>query len=318
MVLHGRDTRLTDTPTTGLRIRDMEAGTNLSVWGDYTDVNFNIVDRKLTTLENFIVSSTTQTVSYTDYSSSNPMMVANVKLTGPSGDGTFTSGSTITMPSIRGSWDIFNMTGGTVTFQTATGTAVAIPASRRMRIASDGTDFYDRTPSYSSGYVSTLVNNGDVVVKYTLEAAIAAASGLTAPFILVSASDTTAGYLGTKVAGSGVTISTQNSGGNESLLFTVTPAVTETLGLTAGSAQTAGFTAAINTKYVCNFTASATITLPASATAGDIIALSIGGGNTVTLGANGLKVNASTSNFVLGSDYQTIFITYTGATNGWV
>lgn len=91
-----------------------------------------------------------------------------------------------------------------------------------------------------------------------------------------------------------------------------------TLGLTAGVAQTAGFTAAVNTKYVCNFTAAVTITLPASATAGDIIVLAIAGGFEVTLNPNGLKINASTANLNIGADMQTVMIMYTGATNGWV
>lgn len=91
-----------------------------------------------------------------------------------------------------------------------------------------------------------------------------------------------------------------------------------TLGLTAGAAQTAGFTAAVNTKYVCNFTAAETITLPAAASAGDIIVFALGGTQAVTLDPNGLRVNGLTSNLFIGGDMQTLMITYTGATNGWV
>lgn len=96
------------------------------------------------------------------------------------------------------------------------------------------------------------------------------------------------------------------------------PTSATTLGLTAGAAQTGDFTAAINTKYVCNFTAAATITLPASASAGDIIVFAIGGGQNVTLNPNGLKLNALTTNLLIGTDMQTLMITYTGTTNGWV
>jgi len=98
---------------------------------------------------------------------------------------------------------------------------------------------------------------------------------------------------------------------------TAAPGASVSLGLAAGAAQTGSFTAAINTKYVCNFTATATITLPSSASAGDVIVLAIGGYQSVTLDPNGLKINASTSSLSIGSDMQTLMITYTGTTNGW-
>jgi hypothetical protein len=94
------------------------------------------------------------------------------------------------------------------------------------------------------------------------------------------------------------------------------PAVA-TLALPAGSNQTTSFNASSNIKYVCNFSAAATITLPAAPTVGDVICLAMGGQLFVTLAPNSLKINGSTSNFVTDSN-QTLFITYTGTTNGWV
>lgn len=91
-----------------------------------------------------------------------------------------------------------------------------------------------------------------------------------------------------------------------------------TLQLTAGADQTAGFTAASNTKYVCNFSAAATITLPAAPSVGDLIEFTIGGGQSVTLDPNSLKINASTSNLPIGNDRMTLLIGYTGTTDGWV
>lgn len=87
--------------------------------------------------------------------------------------------------------------------------------------------------------------------------------------------------------------------------------------LIAGAAQTAGFTAAVNTKYVVNFTANGTITLPASASVSDMIEFYLGGLYVYTLDPNGLKINASTATFPMDGN-QTVTITYTGATNGWV
>jgi len=92
----------------------------------------------------------------------------------------------------------------------------------------------------------------------------------------------------------------------------------ETLALPAGANQTGSFSAAANAKYVCNFTATPTILLPASATVGDIIYFAVAGGFGVILDPNGLKVNGSTATVNIGGDMQSFFITYTGATNGWV
>lgn len=88
------------------------------------------------------------------------------------------------------------------------------------------------------------------------------------------------------------------------------------LGLTDGGVKTVGFTAAVNTRYTCAFTANGTITLPASATQGDIIYLGLGGAWTYTLNPNGLKINSSTSSLAVPGN-QSLFLTYTSATDGW-
>lgn len=211
---------MTDTPTTGLRVRDQETGTNLSTWGDNTDANWAIIDRKLTNLETYVVSATTQTVSYTDYSSTNPLLSANIWLTGNSGDGTFTSGSTITMPSLRGSWSIYNQTGSTIIFKTSTGVSVSVYTGTVSDIASNGTDFYHVSPTSIPNYKATLTNASDIVVKTTMESAIAtaiAAAALTASGqVLATVADTTPGYLDSKLSVSGsLTKSTTNPGANE-------------------------------------------------------------------------------------------------------
>ena len=209
---------MTDNPTTGwVRLRDQETGTNLSTWGENTDSNLAIIDNGLTKLETYVVSLTTQTVTLTDYAVTNYFNAANTKLTGNSGDGTFTLGSTITMPSVRGSWTIYNQTGSAVIFQTSTGTSVTIPYRTNARIASDGTNFYNRSPNFLTDYISTLTNAGDIVVKTTLETAIAnAVIPAAAGTVLISAADTTAGYLGAKINAFGTMAdSTGSSGGNE-------------------------------------------------------------------------------------------------------
>jgi len=89
------------------------------------------------------------------------------------------------------------------------------------------------------------------------------------------------------------------------------------------SVQTTGFTAVAGRGYPCNTTASAfTVTLPASANAGDTIVLVDYAGtfasNNITLGANGLNINGATDNKLLTTNREGVTVTYVDATQGWV
>ena len=89
------------------------------------------------------------------------------------------------------------------------------------------------------------------------------------------------------------------------------------------SVQTSGFTAVAGRGYPCNTTSAAfTVTLPASATAGDTIRIVDYAGtfatNALTLGANGLKINGGTANKLLTTNREAVTITYVDSTQGWV
>ena len=105
---------------------------------------------------------------------------------------------------------------------------------------------------------------------------------------------------------------------------TGTMALLETAGISWQSVQTSGFTAVAGKGYPCNTTSAAfTVTLPASATAGDSIQIVDYAGtfsktNYVALGRNGLKINGSTLDRTLTTSREAITITYVDATQGWV
>lgn len=303
---------MTDTPSAILLLRLMSTGSNVNLWGGYINVALQTLERASKGYQAYATATDT-TISWTNYSATNDFSVAFAKLTGVAA-----AAFTLTHPGYANFFGIKNSSGFASTQKVSGGTGVAVPTGRKALLYNDTVDVLDAAPTWISDYASPLVNNGDVVVKLTLEAAIAAASGLTAPFILVSAADTTPGYLLNKLnlAVSGAISgawSVENSGADENALLTL---AVGRVGLSDGGDKTSGFTAAVNTRYTVNIAGGGTITLPASATQGDIIYFGLGGQVLYTLNPNGLKINSATTNLVIDGN-QSLMITYNGTTNGW-
>jgi hypothetical protein len=88
------------------------------------------------------------------------------------------------------------------------------------------------------------------------------------------------------------------------------------------TAKTSPFTAAAGTGYFINTTCGAvTVTLPASPTAGDVVAFKDYAGqwntNAVTLCNNGNKINGVCATASLGTQNQSVSLIYVDATKGW-
>jgi len=89
-----------------------------------------------------------------------------------------------------------------------------------------------------------------------------------------------------------------------------------------GSIKTSGFTASANEGYFCNTTSAAfTVTLPASPTAGDTIAVKDYANtfdtNNLTLNPNGNKINGSTDNYPVNIEGASGELIYIDSTQGW-
>ena len=338
---------MTDTPTSRYGARQMSLGSRTNTWGDDSlNEMMRLFDRGSKGYQAYTVTGDA-TLTWTNYVATNDGQVATLKLTG-SPTGAFT----LTLPSKEWELNVWNATSYAATIKCSGGTGVTIPASRKVRLFSDGSDVGDSTPNYLPT-ATTLTNNQDLVSKLQLETAIATASvPASAGTVLVSAADTTAGYAGSKntaLTNGGLVRSTLNSGANEKnqfgLDFTNLTVTTNTgasdrfalydatatamryqtranvvgkRGLILQSAQTSGFPAAAGNAYPVDVSsATFTVTLPASATVGDCIDLYIGGTYGVTLAPNGLKLNGSTSNIFLQGE-QTLSITYHSSGRGWV
>ena len=102
------------------------------------------------------------------------------------------------------------------------------------------------------------------------------------------------------------------------------PAETQTVDLKWDTGiKTASFTAVAGEGYWINTTSGAvTVTLPASANAGDTIEFSDyarnWGTNAVTLNTNSLNFQGGTTNVVYNTNGQSVRIVYSGATKGWI
>jgi hypothetical protein len=86
--------------------------------------------------------------------------------------------------------------------------------------------------------------------------------------------------------------------------------------------KTTGFTAVSGVGYFCDTTSAAfTVTLPATPSAGNVVAVSDYAGtfntNTLTIDRNGSNINGSASNFIIGQKNVTAQFIYVDATQGW-
>jgi len=89
------------------------------------------------------------------------------------------------------------------------------------------------------------------------------------------------------------------------------------------SVQTTGFTATAGKGYFCNTTSAAfTVTLPASATIGDTIALVDYAGtfatNKLTINRNGHNIQGVANNSLIGTNRASLVLVYVDSTKGWL
>jgi hypothetical protein len=94
-------------------------------------------------------------------------------------------------------------------------------------------------------------------------------------------------------------------------------------GLATQSVQTTGFTAVKGNLYPCNTTSAAfTVTLPASPSVGDQVAIVDYAGtfdtNALVVSPNGNKIEGGTLNLQLSGDREGVTLTYIDSTQGWL
>jgi hypothetical protein len=86
--------------------------------------------------------------------------------------------------------------------------------------------------------------------------------------------------------------------------------------------KTTGFTAVSGNGYFCDTTSAAfTVTLPATPSAGDIVAIADYNGtaitNNITVGRNSSDINGSATDLTINANYSAVTLVYVDATSGW-
>jgi hypothetical protein len=224
---------MADTPSSILLLRLQSTGSNTNLWGGYLNTALQTLERSAKGYQALAVTGDA-TISWTNYSASNDGAVASLKLTG-----SLTAAAALTFPSLQSLGHFWNAAGQAVTIKCSGGTGVSIANGARALLYCDGTDYYNIAPTIFpaaitvsggatfsgilSGVTAGLANT-DATNVAQVAAAIAAAGTLTPATVRVSINDTTAGYLGSKIAVAGdLSLSTQNPGADEDALITATP-----------------------------------------------------------------------------------------------
>lgn len=318
---------MTDTPSSILLLRLQSTGSNTNLWGGYLNTALSTQERATKGYQALAVTGDA-TISWSNYSASNTGAVARLKLTG-----SLAAAATLTFPAYQNYVSVENSAGAAVTIKCSGGTGVTIANGGKQLIYCDGTDYYSASPNVLgtgtvtvSGRIAGVTAgtaSTDAVNKTQMETAIATA-GLpaTAGTVLVSGSDTTAGYLGQKVAIQSTSLSTTQlaalsgvqvgtSGGDEDLLINA-PFVG---GFVDGGLQSSSFTPVVGYAYDLDATsASSTVDLSGMTTpqVGQEFKLNKFGSLPVCL----LGTVNSNSNPIRTDTFNTV-LRYCGASWGW-
>lgn len=212
---------MVDTPTTNYGLRTQELGSNIATWGDpnLNEVE-NCIDQILGKIKDIAITGD-YTITSTNY-----VTTADNKNRGWRFTGTLTALATITVPATYTSFVVVNDTTGgfSLTVKTSAGTGITVPNGRTAWLRCNATNVLNAFPTHmGTTFVPSL--SGDPANVSFVETAIANASlPASAGTVLVSGGDTTAGYLGAKIAVAGdLALSIQNPAGDEDALITHTP-----------------------------------------------------------------------------------------------
>lgn len=215
---------MASTPTDHSRLEQQGLGENLNTWGDD---KLNRALRKIDQAMKNVVSITLtgdHTLTTALYEETSDEAANAVLKLG----GSLSNPASLVVPSVRYWYVVDNGAGRDVTVKTAAGAGVTVPSSSAALVYCDGTDVRNGAPTTFGGRRLSDIGlpqaGTDAATKGYVDTAIASAAIPATPgTVLVSGADTTAAYLATALtAGTGITLTVLNPGGDETLQVTST------------------------------------------------------------------------------------------------
>jgi len=205
---------MADTPTTRNLLRKQSLGSNLNTWGDtYLNDVLDAVDKGLSGVETITLTGN-KTLSAANYAKTNEITNQTLKFAG-----TLAGAATVTVPSVQNTWTIVNEAGADITVKTAAGAGVIVPDGRTIRVACDGADVFNESPTNLPGFTPSMtkdiapkdyVDQAEADAKAYTDASVAAAAIPGADGTVRVDALATPGYLGTVLTASGAVTLTDN------------------------------------------------------------------------------------------------------------
>lgn len=310
---------MADTASPILLLRIQSVGSNVNLWGGYINTALLTQERASKGYEALAVTGDA-TISWTNYSNSNTGSVALLKLTG-------SVTGTLTFPSYQNYLAVWNANSASVTIKCSGGTGVTMLSGQRALLYCDGTDYYNAGPTVAPTTTQSSASNA-YALWGAVQSAIATASlPATAGTVLVSGTDTTAGYLASKLTvGFSSATTTQlagllsaqveidSAGSNEKARILMAPGYVA--GYLDGGRQDTAFTASAGYSY--NIVSGCTFILPSAPTHAAKMRIALFNPNAnYGINPNGNKINNSTATLSGIPGGQTFELTYDATLGDW-
>ena len=326
-----------------LRLKEITTGDEDGTWGTSTNTNLELITDGFSYGTKQLSSDANQTFTMPD-ATADATRGFYLKITS-AGSLTATREVTLGPNTVSKVWMIENATTGgqSITIKQGSGAGITIPTTQKTMVITDGAGagaaVINANPSGAVGSVTSVSGTG-TVNGLSLSGTVTSSGNLTLGGALsgVNLTSQVTGTLPVANGGTGQTALTANNvilGNGTSGVQVVAPGTSGNVLKSTGSswasaAEAAGYppptlvgsnVTATSAQFLVATAGSITITLPASPSAGDFVAVKDGTGaaatTTFTVARNGSKIASSATDLTFDKNFAEIVMTYINATIGW-